>query len=158
MTSDERARILVAFTESSPVGELWRAVQRRHGAATEVVALYISDDRWQRAASLPFTREISKLGGAMADFTQQRADELCRESVLEMHRRIKALAYESDLAFAFEELSQRNEMRLEELATHAETVLIASALITREPIYSRISRLRCHIELVGLPETSDEKN
>jgi hypothetical protein len=156
MTSEERARVLVAVTETSPVAELWRAVLSRHGTATEVVALFIPDDRWQRAASLPFTREVSKLGGTMADFTRQRADELNRQSVLGMHRRIKALAAEADLTFAFVELSQRNDKRLEELAAHAETVLIAPALITRDPIYRRISRLRCQIELIGRPEVSDE--
>jgi hypothetical protein len=73
-----------------------------------------------------------------------------------MQRQISALATEAGLAFAFEELSQQNERRLEELATHDETVLIAPALIRREPIYRRIARLRCHIELIGVPEASDE--
>ena len=156
MTSEERAKILVAVTESSPIAKLWQAVLSRQSATTEIVALFISDDRWQRAASLPFTREISTLGGTIVDFTRQRAEELYRESVLGIQRRIKALAAEADLAFAFEELSQQNAWRLEELATHDETVLIASAQITREPIYRLISHLRCHIELIGFPEDSTE--
>ena len=154
MTSEERARILVAVTESSPIPKLWQAVLSRQSATTEIVALFISDDRWQRAASLPFTREISTLGGTIVDFTRQRAEELYRESVLGIHRRIKALAAEADLEFEFEELSQQDARRLEELATHDETVLIASAQITREPIYRQISHLRCHIELIGFPEDS----
>ncbi len=151
MMSEERVRILIAVTESSPVGELWQAMLRRRGAAREVIALYITDDRWHRAASLPFTREISRLG-VVADFTRQRAEELEREAVIGTERRIKALAAEANLALAFEKLSESNAERLEELTTGEHSILIASQLITREPIYSRISCLDCRIELI---ETTD---
>ncbi len=156
MTNDDLLRILVAVTETSPVAELWQAVLSRRGGATEVIALLVADDRWHRAASLPFTREISKLGGAVADFTRQRADELCRESVVRMHQRIAALAAEADLALAFEELSEQNAKRIEELVAGSGSILIASALITREPIYAYISRLGCHIELVGAAESDGD--
>ena len=75
-----QVRILIAVTETSPVADLWRAALTRREGDAELIALFLSDDRWHRAASLPFTREISRLG-AVADFTRQRADQLYRESV-----------------------------------------------------------------------------
>ena len=69
-----------------------------------------------------------------------------------MRRSIGELAEQADLALAFEELSETNATRLEELATGARNVLIASSLITREPIYAFISRLDCRIELVESTE------
>lgn len=150
--SDDRVRILIAVTETSPVAELWQAAVERHDHNAELVALFVSDDRWHRAASLPFTREISRLG-AVADFTRQRADQLYKESVARIRRRIAELAEQSDLAPAFEELSEKNPARLEELAAGTQSVLIASSLITRDPIYTRIARLDCHIELVESSES-----
>jgi DNA-binding transcriptional regulator YhcF (GntR family) len=124
-----------------------QAVLTRRRIVSEVVALYIADDRWQRAASLPFTREVSRLGG-VANFTRQRADQLSREAVIGIERRIKSLAAEADLALAFEELSESNAERLEELARGERSILIAPALITRQPIYPRIVSLGCRIELI----------
>ena len=147
MPSEEPVRVLFAVTESSPLAELWQAVLSRRRSASEVVALYIADDRWHRAASLPFTREISRLGG-VANFTRQRADELVREAVVGTERRIKALAAEANLALAFEELSESNTERLEELAAGERSIVIAPALIQRQPIYSRMIHLGCRIELI----------
>ncbi len=149
-TSDERVRILIAVTEASPVTELWQAVLNRRDQDAELVALFVSDDRWHRAASLPFTREISRLG-AVADFTRQRADQIYNESVARIRRTIAELADQADLALAFEELSEQNAARLQELAAGARSVLIASSRITREPIYEHISRLDCRIELIESP-------
>lgn len=153
--SDERARILIAVTETSPVAELWRAALERHDEDAELVALFVSDDRWHRAASLPFTREISRLG-AVADFTRQRADQLYKESAARIRQSIVELAEETDLVPEFEELSERDAARLEELAAGARSILIASSRITREPIYTHISRLDCRIELVEATETAPE--
>ena len=152
-TSEDRIRILIAVTESSPVGRLWRAALELSGGDTEVVALFVSDDRWRRAASLPFTREISKLGGSDVDFTRQRAEELYRETVARIHRRIEQLAAEADLALAFEELSEQDDTRLQELAAGARSIVIAPTIIRRQPIYASLSRLDCRIELI---ETTSE--
>lgn len=150
--SNDRMRVLIAVTETSPVAELWQAALKRRERDAELIALLVSDDRWQRAASLPFTREISRLG-AVADFTQQRADQLYKESVARIRSSIAKLAEQSDLAPEFEELSERNAARLKELAAGTQSVLIASSLITREPIYTYISRLDCRIELVETAES-----
>ncbi len=149
--SDRPTRILIAVTERSPVSELWQAALEHFDNDAEVVALFVSDDRWHRAASLPFTREISRLG-AVADFTRQRADQLYKDSVARIRRSISELARETDLAATFEELSERNAARLEELATGARSVLIASSHITGEPIYARFISLGCRIELIESPE------
>ena len=147
MTNEAPVRILIAFTESSPIAELWQAVLSRRGAASEIVALYIADDRWHRAASLPFTREVSRLG-VVANFTRQRADELKRDAVVGIERRIRGLAADANLALAFEELSETDAGRLEELAAGERSILIAPALITRQPIYTRMTGLGCRIELI----------
>ncbi len=150
--SDRPTRILIAITEQSPVSELWQAALKQVDRDAEVVALFVSDDRWHRAASLPFTREISRLG-AVADFTRQRADQLYKDSVARIRRSISELAREAELAATFEELSERNAARLEELVSEAQSVLIASSQITGEPIYARFSSLGCHIELIESPES-----
>ena len=61
MAKTEHAdRILIAITEFSPVDLLWQAALKRIGdTPTELLALYFAEDHWRRAASLPFTREIS---------------------------------------------------------------------------------------------------
>lgn len=156
MASEERVRILVAVTEATPVQALWRAVQSRRSGACDVIALVVADDRWQRAASLPFTREIPRLGGAGANFTRQRADELRREAVSRLRQRMAALAAGTDVVLAFEELSEGDAGRLEELAADERSILIASALITREPIYARIARLKCRVELVETDDAASE--
>ena len=152
---DGPARVLIAVTEMSPVPDLWRAALNRIDRDAEVVALFLSDDRWRRAASLPFTREISRLG-AVADFTRQRADQISRDSVARVRRSLAELAREADLAHSFEELSDRNTTRLEELVAGPRSVLIASSLITREPIYALILTLDCRIELVDSTDNRGE--
>lgn len=156
MTTDERTRVLLAVSETTPIRELWRAVVSRRGGAREVVAIVISDDRWRRAASLPFTREVPGLGGTSADVTRKRADELHREAVHRLRSRMTALAEESGVSLAFEKLSQRDEQRLSELASGERSILFASALITREPICAHIARLGWHIELVETAESDDK--
>ena len=145
--SDDRARVLIAVTETSPVAELWQAALSRRDRDAELVALLLSDDRWHRAASLPFTREISRLG-AVADFTRRRADQLYKESVAQIRHSIAKLAEEAGVAPTFEELSEQSAARLQDLAAGAQNVLIASSLITHEPIYTYIARLDCRIELI----------
>jgi hypothetical protein len=89
-------RVLIAITEFSPVDVLWRAALRRIGdTQVELLALYFSEDHWQRAASLPFTREISRVSGARVAFTRQRAEQLHSEAIDRARELTKRLAAES---------------------------------------------------------------
>ena len=74
--SDTGTRVLIAVTEFSPVDKLWRAALDIIAESPgELLAVFVSEDHWHRAASLPFTLEISRLSGAGAKFTQQRAEQ-----------------------------------------------------------------------------------
>lgn len=62
--TEMRLRIVIAVTETTPVARLWEAALRLlRDTPAELTALYVQDDRWRRAASLPFTREILRSGG-----------------------------------------------------------------------------------------------
>lgn len=152
----QKHRVVIAVMESSPVAELWRAAMQFLGdPQTEVVALFVDDDRWRRAASLSFTREISRLGGAEADFTAQRAAELDKEAVSRTQRNFERLASDADFALAFEVLAESDQKRIQELLGSEPNVLVAPSLITSRPIYAHIERLNCRTLLV---ETREEKH
>ena len=117
-------RVLIAVTEPEAVAELWRvAVEQMAGAPAEIVAVFVRDDRWRRAASLPFTREVSRLSGAAADFTARRAEQVDRDAATRAQERIERLAMEANRQLAFEILSEREHRRI------------------REPIYYRQCRV-----------------
>ena len=147
--NDDRRRVVIAVTESSPLSELWReAMTLLNESPSELMALFMDDDRWRRAASLPFTREISRVSGAAADFTAQRAEQLNREAVTRMQQRIEKLAEEAKLALDFEVLPESDQKRIEELVGTARNVLIASSHIRTRPIYTHLTRCDCRIQLV----------
>ena len=151
---DDKRRVLIAVTETSPVTRLWQAAveQLRRLEPAELVAVFVSDDRWRRAASLPFTREISRTSGTVADFTHQRAEQVDRDSVSHTRQQILHLAAESNLSAAFETLSEFDTVRIEELIGVGENLLIAPSLIRLRPIYAELTRLNCRIVFV---ETTD---
>lgn len=155
--SDERRRVFIAVTESSPLPDLWReAMNLMSESPADLIALFVDDQRWHRAASLPFTREISKLSGSVAEFTAQRAEELNREAATRMQRRIEELATEARLAFGFEVLSESDQKRITELLDAAHNVLIAPSQIRSRPIYTHLSRCSCRLMLIEAPEEKQE--
>ena len=154
-TTDDRLRVVIAITESSPLAALWNAaIHLLDESPGQLVALFIDDDRWQRAASLPFTREISRIGCAAADFTVQRAEQINKEAIIRTQRRIEQLASETDRALAFEVLPEPDQKRIQELVGNDQNVLIAPAFITARPGYSYLTRLDCRLLLV---EAEEEK-
>lgn len=168
MAKSERTdRVLIAITEFSPVDVLWQAALRRIGdTQVELLALYFTEDHWQRAASLPFTREISRVSGERMAFTRQRAEQLHSEAIDRARELTKRLAAESNRTFGFEVLSSTEIDRLKDFVAGAGSILIASLPITRLPLFPLISSLDCRIELVELvragtpepPDTVDEKS
>lgn len=143
-------RVLIAVTETSPVTELWQAAVEQVAdlQTTEVLAVFVSDDRWRRAASLPFTREISRMSGASVDFTRRRAEQVDDDTVRRKRRQIRRLAAESNLSAAFETLSEFDTLRIAELVGAGESLLIAPSLIRLSPIYAELTRLECRIVFV----------
>ncbi len=147
--SDTMRRVVIAITESSPLPELWReAMNLMSESPAELMALFMDDDRWRRAASLPFTREISRVSGAAADFTVQRAEQLNKEAIARMQERMQKLAEEAKLALAFEVLPESDRERIEALVGTAQNVLIAPSVIKKRPIYTHLSRCDCRILLI----------
>ncbi len=159
-TTDDRLRVVIAVTESSPLAALWHAAMNLlNESPAELVALFIDDDRWRRAASLPFTREISRIGGVVADFTVQRAEQVHKEAIARMQRRIEQLASKADLAFAFEVLPEPDQKRIQEFVGNDQNVLIAPSFLTTRPDYAHLTQLDCRLLLIeGEEEKQQGKN
>ena len=146
--SDKR-RLLLAITETSSLSTLWRVVtQQAEGEQTELVTVFVCDDRWHRAASLPFTREVSRVGGGSANFTPQRAQQIKDDTVGRKRQELQKLASDAELSLEFEVLPEHDAQRLRDFVTFEQDVLIAPALLKERPIYAEITRLKCRILFV----------
>ena len=156
----EIRRIMLAITESSPLGELWSAVKEHlANEPAELITLFFCDDRWQRAASLPFTREIARLGGRSADFTPQRADQVGEDAMHRAEARLRRLAAEARIKLAFEMLQENELTRLHEFVTSKSDVLIAPAFFKGQPVYAELTRLKCRVLLINSDQvTGDEES
>jgi hypothetical protein len=147
-TNDLR-RILLAVTETSPLTRLWRVVAE-HVANNhvELKTIFISDDRWHRAASLPFTREISRIGRRNVEFTSKRAEQIDRDVVDRTRLQLQRLADEAELRFVFEVLREHQTTELHELVSVQHDVLIVPSYLRGSPVYAEFARLNCQILLV----------
>ena len=156
-TSNKR-RVLLAVTETSPLAELWRAVTEHLGdAQAELVTVFVSDDRWRRAASLPFTREISGVSGSSENFTPQRAEQIDKDAVDRAQSEIRQLAAKAELQVAFEFLSEHDAAQIHELVKVEQDVLIAPSFFRSRPIYAELTRLRCRILLVDSEDADTDR-
>ena len=156
MTSEKSdvRRVMLALWETSSLQDLWQAaLQHISDAPAELLTVFVTDDRWRRAASLPFTREVSRFGGGTSDFTLMRAEQLDKEAVTKAEDRLRELATESSIEFSFTVLGEHEAPKLGELINSESDVLIASAVLKRRPIYAEIARLKCRILLV---DTQDD--
>jgi len=141
-------RVIIAVTESSPLLELWQtAMQALEEAEAEVVALFLHDERWQRAASLPFTREVSKTGSS-TNFTRQRADQVLSDTVEHLRKRMNELATGTGLTIHFEALPESEVSGTKRVVEGEENVLIAPADLTEHPVVSELKSLNFRIYFV----------
>ena len=153
----ELRRIMLAITESSSLNELWSAVEDHLAIEpAELITLFFSDDRWRRAASLPFTREIARVGGSSSDFTPQRADQVGKDAVQRAQARLRQLADEAEVRLAFEMIDEHELTRLQELVISESDVLIAPAFFKGRPLYSELTRLNCRVLLIGSEDSTTE--
>jgi hypothetical protein len=149
-------RVVIAVTETTPVGLLWEtALRLLRESPAELAALYVQDDRWHRVASLPFTREILRSGGVAVDFTRQRAEQVRRERAARAREAIRKLAAEVNLEPVFEILDESDALRLREFIGSRENILVAPSFISTRPIYAMLSELNCRIELVEAREEEE---
>ena len=147
--NNKTRRIVIVVTETCPVAELWHAaISAVQESSGELVAVYFDDERWQRIASLPFTREIPKVGGTAADFTVQRAQQLLAESAARVKEQIDKLAAESGQHISFETLSAADQERAQRLFGAGGHLCITSSSFTRTPLYTELIRLKLDIRIV----------
>lgn len=145
----ETTRIVIAITELAPLQPLWReALQYLRESRAELLALFLADDQWHRAASLPFTREISRLSGVDVDFTSQRAKEVHKEAVKRAQRQLQQLAAEANRELAFEVLPESDQNKVRELATERRTVLIVPSELANRPIFEELEKSGCRVVLI----------
>ena len=155
--NDQELRVVIAMTDSDSLAELWRtAMQIAANTRAKLVAVFVHDERWERAASLPFTREISKAGN-VADFTLRRAQQLLSETVAAVQQRVEQLAAEADRKIEFRVLPESDANLPESIVGPGRNVLIAPSLLADRPIYAELSRLDLRIELVAA-DAGDEEN
>lgn len=147
-TNDLR-RILLAVTETSPLTRLWPVVAE-HFVDTrgELITIFISDNRWRRAASLPFTREISRIGRTNVKFTPMRAEQIDKDVVDRTRLQLQRLAEEAKLQFVFEVLRDHQTAQLHELVSVEHDILIIPSHLRDWPVYAEFARLNCQVLLV----------
>lgn len=149
MSNDDRSRVVLAITETAPIDTLWRVLsQWLSSPATEIVALFVADDRWYRAASLPFTHEIARVGGTATVFTAQRAEHVHRTAIARARALVEQLASGANRTVDFRVLAESELHSVCDIIDERTDVVIAPSLITRQPVYAQLSQLKCRIELV----------
>lgn len=147
MPAEAKSRIVIALSDATPVPELWRAAMRIFAESpADVVALYFEDDKWRRAASLPFTREISRTGH-VTEFSTGRAEEVHREAIARVREVVTRLAREADVRSEFAVLPETDAALIREfLGSH--NVLVMPSQFSQRPIYVELCKLDCRILLV----------
>lgn len=143
-------RALLVVTETSPVDKLWQTLlEQLADAHAEVVAVFVSDDCWTRAASLPFTREISRLSGGSEVFTVRRAEQIIGDMVARMQQRIRQLAADRQLQLVFEILRAQEPNRIQEFVRIEYDVLIGPADLRHWPEFAELARAERRVVLVN---------
>ena len=154
---ENRRRILLLLTEQSPVQRLWQAVEQQlSDTNSEIVALFINDERWRRAASLPFTREISRVSGTHREFTAQRAAEIDQHVIGRIQSRLRELATNTELQPMFEVLAEHEVRQIGEYVEVERDLLVMSADVKGRPVYRELTQLRCRTLFVESEELEHE--
>jgi hypothetical protein len=154
MTKNEQKsrsnRVVIAITAVTSVQHLWReALQHLQESQAELLALFFEDDQWHRAASLPFTREISRLRGTDEDFTSQRAIEVHKEAINRVERQLQELAAEAEHELAFEVLPESDQNRVRDIVTETQTILIIPSGMASRPPFEELAKSGCRIILIS---------
>ena len=137
---DRKRRALLVVTETSPLEKLWRALlDDLADAQADVVAVFVSDDRWTRAASLPFTKEISRLSGGSEIFTARRAEQVVGDMVERVQQRIRQLAADRQVRLVFEILHEQEPSRIREFVRIEHDVLIIPSVLRHWPDFADLA-------------------
>jgi hypothetical protein len=155
-TSNTR-RVVLAVTEAGSLQVLWRtAMEQMSRERAELITVFVRDDRWRRAASLPFTEEVSRASGGSMNFTPERAEEVDRDVVIRTQGRLQQLATDSEIQLAFEILAEHEATRIHDLVRSKSDLLIAPSFFKGRPLYRELARLKCRILLVDAKDSTTE--
>ena len=155
-TSNTR-RVMLAVTEASSLQALWcAAMEHMTGERAELITVFVHDDRWRRAASLPFTKEFFRAGGGSMNFTLQRAEEVDSDAAMRTQGRLQQLATDSEIQLAFEILAEHEATRIHELVRSESDLLIAPSFFKGRPFYTELAQVKCRILLVDAKDGTTE--
>ena len=159
MTKDtsSKRRVMLAITDTGSLQAIWHtALERLTSDGAELITVFVHDDRWRRAASLPFTEEISRASGSSMNFTLRRAEEVHRDVVVRTQDRLQKLAADSEIQFVFEILTEHEATRFHEFVRSESDLLIAPSFLKGRPFYGELARLKCQILLVDADNVTTE--
>ncbi len=155
--SKSSERVVIALTEACPVTALWdAALEALKGSRAELYAIFLHDERWQRAASLPFTREVPASGGAATDFTATRAAELVESAAASLRKAINELATEAGLAVAFEVVPETDQAGVMTLLTSKTSIVVVPSVLAKHPIFIELQRADLQVVLIEPAGTADQ--
>lgn len=154
---EHKRRILLLLTEQSPMQRLWQVVEQQlSDTHSEIVALFVNDERWRRAASLPFTREISRVSGTHREFTAQRAAEIDQDIIGRVQSRLRELSTNTELKPMFEVLAEHEVRQIRNYVKVERDLLVASVDVKNRPVYHELAQLKCRTLFVESDEQGHE--
>ena len=146
-------RVFLAVTERSPLADLWKvAEEQMKGTGAQLVTLFVDDARWRRAASLPFTQEVSRVSGARREFTTQRAAQIGEHVANRLRRQMRELAAGAELQIKFEVVTEHEATWLSNIGGGEQDVVIVPLHLKQGPMSTELSRLRCRVLFVDTGE------
>ncbi|MEJ2140660.1 MAG: hypothetical protein P8Y61_14705 [Gammaproteobacteria bacterium] len=149
-------RVVIAVTETSPLMELWDAALKLvSDSRAELVVLFLHDERWHRAASLPFTREFPMSGGAETDFTPRRAEQLLNETASRLRRRIEELAVHAGLKFAFQVISEQDPVGARTLLGNEISAVVGPSVLANHPVFVELQCAKRQLVLIESTDSTD---
>ena len=156
-SSSSTLRVVIAVTETSPIPALWEAaLQLIHESRAELVVMFLHDERWHRAASLPFTREISLAGGSDTDFTPRRAEQILNETAGRLRKRVEELAASAGLKFAFQVISEQDPVATRTLLGNEINAVVGPSILASHPVFVELRGANRRLVLIESGGSADE--
>ena len=157
MGSRSFQRVVIALTDTTSITEMWeRAMQVIRGKHAELTVVFLHDESWQRAASLPFTREVSKVGGQSSDFTLRRAEQLLSVQASGLQENIETLARSAGLPVAFQVLPEADQAGVRTLISSEINIVIGPTVLARHPVFLELQSSEKEIVFVGPDDNETE--
>ena len=160
MSKNERhERVIIALTEASSIADLWEAaMQAVSNTNTELLVIFLHDERWHRAASLPFTREISQVGGSERDFTLQRAEQILDEKAGTLRKSIEERAQRAGLTTVFQVLAETDQARTRTLLASDTNIVVGPAILAQHPVFLELQSIVKRMILIesGEPQSGQD--